>query len=306
MTPIMSDAPAVVGEEVDIVQVTPPAATPFSWSAAIAGALTATAIAFIVVSLGSGIGLSIASPYHAGPSAATLTVMGAVWLVMAQALGFACGGYLAARIRRRAADDAGEETRFRDAAHGLVVWALGVAVAALLVGIAASYPLSAVSNAALGAASSNSQEAKDGLTSYFVDLLFRPARAPQGSQAAAAPAASSNPTADQTRAEATRIVDRGIAQGGLNDSDRAYLAQLVAQRTGMSPDEATGRVTDVENQARDTVKQAADKAAKAGAFLSFWTFMSLLFGGAAAVLGGMLGGEIRDGDEAWSPTVQPR
>jgi len=267
MTPIMSDAPAVVGEEVDIVQVTPPAATPFSWSAAIAGALTATAIAFIVVSLGSGIGLSIASPYHAGPSAATLTVMGAVWLVMAQALGFACGGYLAARIRRRAADDAGEETRFRDAAHGLVVWALGVAVAALLVGIAASYPLSAVSNAALGAASSNSQEAKDGLTSYFVDLLFRPARAPQGSQAAAAPAASSNPTADQTRAEATRLVDRGIAQGGLNDSDRAYLAQLVAQR--MSPDEATRRVTDVENQARDTVKQAADKAAKAGAFLSF-------------------------------------
>jgi hypothetical protein len=294
MTPIMSDAPAVVGEEVDIVQVTPPAATPFSWSAAIAGALTATAIAFIVVSLGSGIGLSIASPYHAGPSAATLTVMGAVWLVMAQALGFACGGYLAARIRRRAADDAGEETRFRDAAHGLVVWALGVAVAALLVGIAASYPLSAVSNAALGAASSNSQEAKDGLTSYFVDLLFRPARAPQGSQAAAAPAASSNPTADQTRAEATRIMDR------------AYLAQLVAQRIGMSPDEATRRVTDVENQARDTVKQAADKAAKAGAFLSFWTFMSLLFGGAAAVLGGMLGGEIRDGDEAWSPTVQPR
>jgi hypothetical protein len=101
-------------------------------------------------------------------------------------------------------------------------------------------------------------------------------------------------------------VDRGIAQGGLNDSDRAYLAQLVAQRIGMSPDEATRRVTDVENQARDTVKQAADKAAKAGAFLSFWTFMSLLFGGAAAVLGGMLGGEIRDGDEAWSPTVQPR
>ena len=29
-------------------------------------------------------------------------------------------------------------------------------------------------------------------------------------------------------------------------------------------------------------------------------------GGVAAVLGGMLGGEIRDGDEAWSPTVQPR
>jgi hypothetical protein len=104
------------------------------------------------------------------------------------------------------------------------------------------------------------------------------------------------------RAEASRIVTRAIAQGELSGDDRAYLAQLVAQRTGMPQDQANQRVTGVEN----AVKQAADKAAKAGAFLSFWTFMSLLFGGAAATLGGMLGGEARDARKSWSPAVQPR
>ncbi len=43
------------------------ARSPLSWSAAIAGALAATAVTFIIVALGSGIGLSFASPYG-GPS----------------------------------------------------------------------------------------------------------------------------------------------------------------------------------------------------------------------------------------------
>src|SRR5439155_122003 len=43
--------------------------TPLSWSAAIAGALAAMAVTFIMISLGSGIGLSFAPPYSSGPSA---------------------------------------------------------------------------------------------------------------------------------------------------------------------------------------------------------------------------------------------
>ena len=39
-----------------------------SWSAAIAGALAATAVTFLIIALGSGIGLSFASPYSS-PSA---------------------------------------------------------------------------------------------------------------------------------------------------------------------------------------------------------------------------------------------
>lgn len=40
--------------------------------------------------------------------------------------------------------------------------------------------------------------------------------------------------------------------------------------------------------------QAADTARKAAAYLSFWTFMSLLFGAVCATLGGILGGDLRD------------
>lgn len=44
------------------------AGSPLPRSAAIAGALAATAVTFLIIALGSGIGLCIASPYS-GPSA---------------------------------------------------------------------------------------------------------------------------------------------------------------------------------------------------------------------------------------------
>src|SRR5580704_12763675 len=73
-----------------------------SWSGIVAGAFTAIAVTFIFIALGSGIGLSLASPFSASPSAGTLTVLGAVWLVFAQAIGFATGGYVVDRdtVRR--------------------------------------------------------------------------------------------------------------------------------------------------------------------------------------------------------------
>ena len=119
---------AIVGENVEVLQTGTAAHSPFSWSAAIAGAIAATAVAFIIISLGSGIGLSLASPYATGPSATTLTAIGAVWLVMAQTFGFATGGYMAARLRSHANDGIVDETRFRDAAQGFMTWSIGVVV----------------------------------------------------------------------------------------------------------------------------------------------------------------------------------
>jgi hypothetical protein len=100
----------------------------------------------------------------------------------------------------------------------------------------------------------------------------------------------------ETRAEVTRVVLHGVSQAGLDDNDRAYLAQVVSARTGLPPDEAKRRVAMVESKARDAVNEAADKTAKAAAYFSFWTFMSLLFGGVAATLAGILGGQLRDGE----------
>jgi hypothetical protein len=301
MSAIVSDDAAVVGAEVEVVPVAAPTASSgFSWTAAIAGALAATAVTFLIVSLGSGIGLSVASPYRVSPSATTLTLIGAIWLLMAQAFGFACGGYLAARMRSRFADDLTEEGRFRDGAEGFLVWSLGVVITAIFVTLAGLYTTGAVAtpsvNALRGAVASDPHTGD-----YFVDMLFRP-----GPSANAGTATRDEAATNRSRGDAGRVLAHAIAQGQLSNDDRAYLAQLVSQQTGLSQDEVQQRVSNVENQARDAVKQAADKAAMAGAYLSFWTFMSLLFGAVAAVLGGLLGGESRQDNIAWSPTVQPR
>jgi hypothetical protein len=285
-----------------------PGRTPFSWSAAIAGTFAAIAVTLLVIALGSGIGLSFASPYGSGPSATTLTVVAAVWLVMAQTMGFATGGYLAGRLRSPAFDGVPGETAFRDAAEGLMVWAIGAIALAALAGLTGLFAMGATAHVAAGAAAGRNDAA--GTTAYtpadyFVDLMFRsnPREATAGGQT---PSSSTNdmttvgmaspraphPLDAETRAEVNRILARSVIQTRLDDNDRAYLAQLVAARAGLPPEEAQKRVQDVENKARD----AADKTAKAGALFSFWTFMSLLFGGTAATLAGMLGGQLRDAE----------
>jgi hypothetical protein len=285
--------------------------TPFSWSAAIAGVFAATAVSFIIIALGSGIGLSFASPYS-GPSATGMTIAAALWLVMAQAMGFATGGYLAGRLRSPAHDGVVGETTFRDAAQGFVVWAIGVVAMAAVFGVLGLFAAGATAHVAAGtaagvAAASPREPAHPTLasasTEYFVDLLFRPSptSAAAGGQrpaetVGAAPSGNQSTLSPEARAEVQRIIVRAVGQAGLDDNDRAYLAQVVSARTGLPPDEAQRRVAEVESKARESIKEVAEKTAKAGAFFSFWTFMSLLFGGAAATLAGMLGGQLRDAE----------
>jgi hypothetical protein len=276
--------------------------TPLSWSAAIAGAFAATAVTLIIVALGSGIGLSFASPYG-GPSATTMTIAAAVWLVMAETMGFATGGYLAGRLRSPAYDGVIGETTFRDAAQGIIVWAIGVVAIATLAGWLGFFAAGATAHVAAGISAAprgESANATSAPTDYFVDLMFRPApttataagQRPASNTVGIAPAGAQPALSSEARAEMTRILARSVAQGRIDDSDRAYLAQVVAVRTGLPPDEAQRRISEVESKARD----AADKVAKAGAYFSFWTFMALLFGGAAATLGGILGGQLRDAE----------
>ncbi len=279
------------------------AGSPLSWSAAIAGALAAAAVTFLIVALGSGIGLSFASPYS-GPSAKAMTIAAAVWLLMAETMGFATGGYLAGRLRSPAYDGVIGETTFRDAAQGLLVWAIGAVAMAALAGMLGVFAAGAAAHmtagAAAGAGRGQETASASGASDYFVDLLFRPApsTAAAGGQRPAtdtvgiAPAGAQPALSSEARAEVGRILARSVAQARVDDSDRAYLAQVVATRTGLSQEEAQRRVSEVEAKARD----AADTTAKAVAYFSFWTFMALLFGGAAATLGGILGGQLRDAE----------
>jgi hypothetical protein len=300
---------AIIERDVVVPAASEAGRTPFSWSAAIAGAFAATAVTFIIVALGSGIGLSFASPYGSGPSATSLTIAAAVWLVMAQTMGFAAGGYLAGRLRSPAYDGVIGETTFRDAAEGMVVWAIGVIAMAALAGVLGFFAAGATAHVAAGMGAAPRSEpasmtSASAPTDYFVDLVFRPApgaatpsgQRPNSDTVGVAPAGAQPALSSETRAEINRILVRSVGQGRIDDNDRAYLAQVVAARTGLSPDEAQRRVAEVESKAREDAKEAADKVAKAGAYLSLWTFMSLLFGGTAATLAGILGGSLRDAE----------
>ena len=287
---------------------------------------TAIAVSFIVISLGSGIGMELVSPYSysSSASASTMTVIGAVWLVFAQAVGFATGGYVAGRIRRSPAPLHTDEVKFRDGANGLVVWAIGVVITFFVlvtvvgkIGSATGSAAAGIGSTAVGLAGATSQSP---LVDYFSDTLLRPntqnagngANAGATGGAAATPASGNeangtaagqpngqgagqaNGSAGRQQAQVNRILITSLSPNGLSNDDRTYLAQLVAAQTGVSQDEAQRRVDAVIAQMKQDATQAAETARKAAAYLSFWTFMSLLFGAVCATLGGVLGGELRD------------
>ena len=136
---------AIVGENVEVIQTRAPH-TAFSWSVVIAGALAAWAVAFIFLSLGTGVGLAISTPYS-GPSPTVMTIGGALWLIIAETIAFSTGGYLAARLRIRD-HIPGPETKFRDAAHGFMAWVVGVGLMIAVVLSTAAFSAHVSANAA--------------------------------------------------------------------------------------------------------------------------------------------------------------
>jgi hypothetical protein len=104
-----------------------------SWAAIIAGAVAATAATVILLVLGTGVGLSIISPwYRAGASAATVGVSAVVWLVVVQWISSGLGGFLAGRLRTKWVGVHTHEVFFRDTAHGFLAWSLATVAGALV------------------------------------------------------------------------------------------------------------------------------------------------------------------------------
>ena len=105
-----------------------------------------------------------------------------------------------------------------------------------------------------------------------------------------------------TRREANLILAQS-ASGELSPGDRAHLAQLVMNRTGVSQAEADKRVTETTNAAKLAADAAAAKARevaevarRATARTALWVFVSLLLGAFCAALAATWGGKQRDVD----------
>ena len=227
----------------------------FNWGAAIAGAIAATATGFFLLTLGSGVGLAIATPGHG----ATFLTLGAIYFFAAQAFGFTVGGYLVGRLIGPEEEESSKEEEFRAAAHGFVMWALAIVASLVLVGLS-----SVVTGATLYAGAAN--HATSTPAGYWEDALFR--------------SASNSPLVLADKAEAGRILAMDIPRAdGTNDADTTAIARLVAADDNISMSAAMAKVTDIELR----MQQDADAARKAASIVALWTAFALLFGAIVSV-----------------------
>ena len=88
----------------------------------------------------------------------------------------------------------------------------------------------------------------------------------------------------------SRILAQSVASGSITADSRTQLAQLVAQRTGVSQQEAERRV----EQAVTDARAAADNARHAAILTGFVTAAGLLISLAAGWWAAMCGGHHRD------------
>lgn len=250
-----------------------------SWAAVIGGAFVAAAMALILLSLGTGLGLSSVSPWaNSGMSPTAVGAAAIIWLIVAQILAFGLGGYIAGRLRVKWASVHNDEVYFRDTAHGLLVWAVAAVVTAGVLTTAAA-DMAGSARARDGGRPGGAMTAESATPAeYAVDGVFRSARvAPDHADPG-------------VRAEVGRIFARALKNREMGAADKTYVDSLIALRTGLSQTDADQRVT----QAFSELQQAVDVARRHAAQLSLWVFIALLTGAFCASLAATLGGRQRD------------
>jgi hypothetical protein len=261
----------------------------------------AAALTLLLIAFGAGLGLSAVSPWsNSGISASTFKTGTGIYLVIVAVMSSAVGGYLAARLRSKWVGAHAHEVFFRDTAHGFVAWAFATLLSASALSSVTGYLANGTAASVAGTASSANRSVNP--AEVYVDKLFRPAQpasAPLSSPGAGNNLATPSGTSpNQSRAEVQRLWSASFQDNqDLSTTDKIYVAQVVAARTGMSQADAEKRVNDVITEA----KSAADDARKGAAKLSFWLTAAMLFGAFAASLAAVEGGSLRDG--TWNDRV---
>jgi hypothetical protein len=247
------------------------------WGPVIAGAVVAAAVWSVLMGFAAAIGMMIASPSPTWRDTSVwLALLSGLWIIVVTAGSYALGGYLAGRVRSSWKAHA-DEVEFRDGAHGLLVWALGVVLSiALLWATAAAH--TAVNNVA---ATPRESAGAPGFLAYELDRLFRSERRLE-------------PVSQDVRAEASRILMKGTGRQEMPSEDRAHLNRVVAGATGLGAPEAERRVIQVLTEARNSTAQARRSAV----VLAFATAAALAAAAAAAWFAAGIGGKHRDDEFA--------
>jgi hypothetical protein len=294
-TRIAAAEPGLTGIATPDSAVAPPSRV--SWGAVLAGGVVAIAVGAMVNLLGLAVGATTLDPATPGesPSASTFALMGGIWLLLANLIGLAVGGWVAARLSGSTDDTDG-------VLHGLSVWAAGFLISVVVLG-----------NVIAGTAATAGRTAGDAIGGamggvWQVAGQVTEAAAPQlrgldpqalAERLQAALNSGGDPAAmspDQRRAEMARLVTDRIGQGSFQGGQRDRLAALLAAETGVPAEQANARIAELEEQARQAAaaaetraREAAEAAADATATGAYWFFGAMLLGAVAAVLGARLG-----------------
>ncbi len=246
------------------------------WGAIAAGVFLAVAISSVFLTFGSAIGLSLTS-FRPGSSApvAGLAIAAGLWFLWVQLSSFVGGAYLTGRMRRRIGDAEMHEVEMRDGAHGLIVWAVNIAIGAALAGW--------ITIMGIGGAISTASDT--GAMDYYVDRLMRSETLP----AAADTARTANVDAN-ANAQIGRILAKNVAAHTVDTADNSYLVREISARTGLAEADAQKRLD--ENLA--TLKAQAETARRYGVVFAFLTAASLLVSAAASWWAATTGGKHRD------------
>jgi hypothetical protein len=251
------------------------------WGPTFVGGLVAAAVFSVLMTFATAIGLAVSSVSPTWRDTSTgLVVLSGAWVVLTAIGSFALGGYIAGRIRSTWRTNP-DEVHFRDGLHGLVVWSLAVIIGAVLTwGTTATVSQFTSKNSAVDpgtATAASASEAEPGFLTFELDRLFWADNRQQ-------------PTDNQTRAEAGRILERGLGRNELAKDDHDHLIQLVSVRTGLPAADADRRVTQVLSESRD----AASKARRSAVIIAFTLAAALTAGVAAAWSAALIGGRHRD------------
>jgi hypothetical protein len=233
------------------------------WSAIFAGAIVASAIMVLMTAFGSAIGLSLVSPYR-GHSPVIFYIALALWFIWITVSSFVAGGYIAGRMRRPVDGATIHESHVRDGVHGLVVWAVAVAIGAWL----ATWSISSAFKGGAEVAKSGASSMSSGGASvvdpiaYGVDTLLRPTESASAGKIG---------IADTSQREVSIILATSGTNGSLSNDERTRVARIVAARYGLQQTDAEKRVDGVFAQvkaAADKIRDANDTARKAGMVLA--------------------------------------
>ena len=279
-----------------------------SWGAVFAGLAVVMVTQLTLGVLGIGIGLGVVNLQDNQPDQA-LQIGALVWFLFTTLISLFLGGHVAARL-------AGVPRREDSCLHGILTWSAQTIATVLLLTSAVGGVLGGMmgllgqgmSGAGQGLAAIASKEGMGGVGEAVEqitgkgsiginwDAIKEDAKSLTGNTNQIAQGEQAG-TSQEVQRALSRMFNRTGQQ--VNPNDREALIGAVQRYTGMPREEAAQKVASWEQmyqQARSEVqetkqetKEVASTAAKGISKVALWTFVTLIFGAAAAALGGLSG-----------------